>query len=328
MFDLVMPALELECCLNEAEALEQRLDALVELAWEPGWTAPALARLIALCAQLQQHQDGADWPALRDRLRRHPIRRLMHEDPFTRQAFEAKGAQASLPALLELMLRRPAAMAQLSQTSRAGRDLFATTTELRYPAALRARTRHLACIIEAVVDRRPGAEVLTLEAGLLPEAWEMEPGRRLGRWLAVNGQLSMHQALRATLPPGLPLKARHGSLAGLVRRPYRHGVFDLVILAELPAEASTAQLRDLVDAAFAAVKPGGLLVLGCAAEAPPEAAWMDAFMDWRPHWREPEELEALLCVVPRAELARREVSRSLDGRLLRAQLRKRGPGVG
>jgi SAM-dependent methyltransferase len=327
MSDAVMPLPEVDACLSDATALRSRLDSLVELAWEPGWAPIALGRLVALCAQLQRQQDAAGWEAARATLRGHPLRRLAHEDPFTRQAFEAPGTPATQAALLDLLLRRPGTEGVLAGASRAGRDLFAVTTELRYPAALRARTRFLARIIHAVAERRPDAEILTLEAGLLREAAELDPDIRLGRWVALNTDAGLQAGLREFWPQAsqsrLPLRIRRGSLPGLIRRPYRHGCFDLITLAQLPEDGSPALLRNLVDAAFAALKPDGLLVLGAAAEAPPEAAWMDAFMDWRPRWRSPDEMEALLNVIPPEECSRRQVFHSLDGRLLQAHLRKR-----
>ncbi|MDQ1079916.1 hypothetical protein [Pseudoroseomonas cervicalis] len=306
--------------LSDVGALNRALDALVELAWEPGWAPQALARLVALCDELRAAHDAAGWQQALATLRAHPLQRLMLEEPLVREGLARPGPGPG-PATLDLLLEHASVQPVLAQLSRAGRDLAAALRQLGYPAALRAQTRFLARIVDAVAERRPQAEILTLGAGHLREAELVTQGRAITRWVMQDSDGDALTRARREAPPGLPLRALRCGLPYFIRRPYLRGCFDLITLAELPGcERNAVQL---VDAAFAALKPGGSLLLGSAAAPPAEAAWLEAYLGWRPCWRMPEEMERLAAVPPASELAAARVFPSLDGHRLYLRLERR-----
>jgi hypothetical protein len=309
--------------LSDRRGLTEALDELVELAWEPGWAPLALSRLVGLCARLRAANDIAGWAEAVALLRSHPVQRLMLEDPLvagSQGAFGPVPAAGPGAAVLDLLLEHDSAAGQVGRLSRAGRDLFTATTELGYPAALRAQTRFLARVVDGVAERRPQAEVLTLGAQHLREAGLVTTGHAIARWVAQEAEAETLGRLRRGLPPGLPVRGLRCGLAYFVRRPYLRGCFDLITIPELPAAPSP---EALVDAAFAALKPGGMLLVGSAAEAPVEAAWMEAYLGWQPVWRKTEQMEALLAVPPARDLVRGQVFHSLDGRRVYARLERR-----
>ncbi|WBV44191.1 hypothetical protein [Pseudoroseomonas cervicalis] len=321
-----MPDLTIYCptladpCLSDVGELNRALDALVELAWEPGWAPQALARLVALCRRLRAEADLPGWQQALAVLRAHPLQRLMLEDPLVRESLARPGPTPS-PLALDLLLEHGTVQPHLAQLSRAGRDLAAATRELGYVAALRAQTRFLARVVDAVAERRPQAEILTLGAGHLREAELVAQGRGIARWVMQDSDGEALSRARREAPPGLPLRALRCGLPYFVRRPFLRGCFDLITLAELPGCARAA--AGLVDAAFAALKPGGSLLLGSPGAAPAEAAWLEAYLGWRPAWRQAEEMERLVAVPPAAELAAARVFPSLDGHRLYLRLERR-----
>ncbi|MFB9968607.1 hypothetical protein ACFFMP_00350 [Pseudoroseomonas cervicalis] len=306
--------------MSDVGSVCRELDDLVELAWEPGWAPQALARLVALCGRLRATRDAAGWQAALATLRAHPLQRLMLEDPLVRAGLARPGAGPS-PLALDLLLEHGAAEPHRAQLSRAGRDLAAATRELGYPAALRAQTRFLARVIDAVAERRPQAEILSLSAGHLREAELVAHGRGIARWVMQDSDVEALSRARREAPAGLPLRALRCGLPYFTRRPFLRGCFDLITLAELPACPRAA--AGLVDAAFAVLKPGGSLLLGSAGPAPAEAAWLEAYLGWRPAWRQAEELARLVSVPPAAELAAARVFPSLDGHRLYLRLERR-----
>ncbi|WP_419896423.1 hypothetical protein [Roseomonas sp. USHLN139] len=309
--------------LSDRQGLNEVLDELVEQAWEPGWAPAVLRRLVELCARLHAAHDVTGWAETCALLRAHPVQRLMLEDPLIAESQGAYGPQTAIgphPTVLDLLLEHEQAAGLLGRLSRAGRDLFTATSELGYPAALRAQTRFLARVVDGMAERRPQLEVLTLGAQHLREAGLVTSGHALARWVAQEAEAETLGRLRRGLPPGLPVRGLRCGLAYFVRRPYLRGCFDLIMLPEMPA-APTPEA--LVDAAFAALKPGGVLLVGSAATAPVEAAWMEVYLGWQPHWRGTEEMEALLAVPPARDLARGQVFHSLDGRRVYARLERR-----
>lgn len=325
--------------LSDRRGLVEALDDLVELAWEPGWAPLALSRLVTLCRQLREACDAPAWEAARALLRAHPLQRLMLEDPMVQEyqhrafppaapeeaAAPSRPAASTLsgtpgPALLDLLLEHDASTAPLARLSRAGRDLFASTAELGYLAALRGQTRFLARVVDAMAERRPQAEILSLGAGHLREAGLVTNGHSIARWVAQEAEAETLGKLRRGLPPGLPVRGLRCGLSYFVRRPYLRGCFDLILLPEMPALPTP---EALVDAAFAALKPGGMLLVGSAAQPPAEAAWLEVYLGLQPPWRSVEEMTGLLGVPPARELERPQVFHSLDGRRVYARMERR-----
>ncbi|KAA2214714.1 hypothetical protein [Teichococcus oryzae] len=301
--------------------LGQALDATVELAWEPGWAPLFLSRLMSLCETLRDQEGPAGWQNILTRMQAHPVRRLVHEDPVCALAYATAGQD--LPRLLDMVTGHPSAAAAL-ETSRAGLDLMAATVELGHFAAMRAVPRYLARVIDTVADQKPGAEILTLGAGYLREAEHVRQRARIGRWVAQDGRREALQVLRHDVPAGLPVRTLHCGLPHFARKPYQRGAFDLITLALLPDDHPPRRLRELVESSFDALKPGGLLLLGSVAEAPPEAAFLEALLRLAPRWRRPEEMEDLLTGLPAAKVARRRLFRGPGGRRLYALIDRVG----
>lgn len=327
MPDATPPGHNLSVSLPDAGELVPVLDELVDMAWEPGWGPAALARLVQLCGTLKQSLPPAAWQLARAEMLGHPLHRLMQEDPLIRAAQEMAGRPGLLPLLQDLLLRHEAVRDRIGQASRAGRDLFEATTALGHFSALRGQTAFLARVIDAVLERHPGAEILSLGAGHLREAALLaEPGK-LGRWVAQEADNGVIATLRKGLPPGIPLRSLRCNLSYFVRKPYLRGCFDLILLPDLPGCGAAPWLRELVDSAFAALKPGGLLLLGSAGPAPPEAAWMEVFLGLRPCWRTAEEMSTLLAAAPETEAWRPRVFHGSgggpDGQRLYAMVERR-----
>lgn len=300
---------------EEAE-LNQELDRMVELAWEPGWAPAALGALIRLCAAMRQNTQ--DWMRVRHLLRSHPtMRRLMREDPLVFHT------SRPLAVRLDLLLGHPAAQPLLDDTSRAGRDLFAVTRTLPWANALRDRHALLARMVDAVAADVPDASILTLGAGHLREAGEVTRLGRIGRWVVLEEDPEQRQALRQGLPQGLSLQMLRCSLRSFARRSYGRGCFDLICIPRPPLFWTPSATAELVGAAFRVLRPGGRLLL-CAPGAPvPEAAWIDAYLERTPRWTTQREMESLLAMVEPEECASRQVFPSVDGHMMQAILRRR-----
>lgn len=309
--------------LADMACLAPTLNAVVDAAWHPGWAPAALVRLVQFCGALREGTDSEKWAMLRHSLRQHPVRRLVMEDPLARLALEHPGDTAGHPLLRDLLLGLGEGPRMLEQASRAGRDLFAVSSQIGLPAGLRGQAAFLASVVEGVLERQPGAEILTLGAGHLREAALVRQRGAIGRWVAQATEQDVLTRMRDSLPSGLPVRSLRCSLGGFVCRPYMRGCFDLILLPLLPDALDANGLRNLADAAFAALKPGGILLIGSPAGPAPEAAWMEAFLHWRPTWRTTQDLLAAFAVLPPAQLTTSRAFSSPEGRLVYAMAERR-----
>ncbi len=321
MSDTSLPFTAGSADLAGSTELKQTLDALVELAWEPGWAPLFLQRLVSICETLRKQGDVA-WADAVAQLRAHPVRRLIHEDPVSALTYVTAGRDPCR--LLDLLDHHPAAAPLLQGSSRAGMDLMAAVSELGFFAAQRGIPRYLARIVDTVADQKNGAEILTLSAGYLREAGYVTQEKRIARWVAQDASREALQVLRHDLHARLPLRTLHCGLPHFARRPYQRGAFDLITLASLPEDQPAHRLRELVEASFDALKPGGLLLLGSPAAAPPEAALLEALMRLTPRWRGPEEISGLLAGLPAAKVARRRIVTDGQGRRIYALVSRVG----
>jgi SAM-dependent methyltransferase len=316
MHDVTTPVSGLAAA--DPSLLAQELDRLVDLAWEPGWAPLAMQQLIALCGTLREQPER--WPQARAMMRGHAIGRLMREDPLV---FHAVTRKVSRPRYLDLVLGHPEAAALSQGVSRAGRELFGVNRALPLFNALRNRTAYLGSMVDAVAELQPGAEVLTLRAGHLREAAGVAKLRQVGRWMVLEPDNASRAVLCRGLPAGLSVQTMRGSLRGFGRRPFRRGCFDLVCLPRMP-DCPAAEQKDLLEAAFSVLKPGGRLLVCAAGRPVPEDAWIETFLESHIRWTARRELEALLGVIPPADCANRSLFHSLDGHQLHAILQRRG----
>jgi SAM-dependent methyltransferase len=314
MYDNTTPFLEPS--LLAASALQDELERLVDLAWEPGWAPLAMAQVIQLCATLQQ--DAEQWVQAREVLLNHRVGRLMQEDPLVHYACKPKAVW------LDLLLDHTAAAPLLVGTSRAGLDLFAVTKTLPWASALRNRTAFLARMVDAVAADISGATILTLGAGHLREAGAVANLQRIANWTVLETDPARRQALYESRPRSLALRTLRCSLRGFAQRPFRRGCFDLICLPELPADWSREALEKLVRSAFMVLKPGGRLVLCAPGRAAPEAAWMEVFLGQSPAWGTVRDMQSVLSAVEPDACALRQAFPSIDGHMIYGILRRQG----
>jgi hypothetical protein len=287
----------------DAGSLRRQLDAWLEQAFEPVWAPIVWPALIRLCARLRGSLPPGEWEEVRRQLRAHDISLLAGEEPLVRLRREG----ASEATLLDQAAGHAEAPAGAAAISPAGRDLHAVTMALPFFAAWRERTPLVARMVEAATERSEGAEILTLDAGHLREAEAVTPQRPMGRWLVLESDPLAHPVLRRQRERIRQIKTRVASSPSFLRRPGLFGEFDLIqAVATLPRLAD-AEARALAEQGFAQLKPGGVLLLASPAARLREAAYLDAFLDWRPQGRDEGQMAGLLAGLPEEKLLRRHV---------------------
>jgi hypothetical protein len=147
----------------------------------------ALDDLFLALREHRQHATAEDWAGFIDRCRQHPLKEVLHQDPFTRRAYCKPRGYAGDAELLDFIYGREELWSP-PETTRLGSSIFNYTTLAPAAAGVRARRGFLADLIDRQAESQRGLTVLSVAAGHLREA-EITAAvrrRRLGRFVALD----------------------------------------------------------------------------------------------------------------------------------------------
>jgi SAM-dependent methyltransferase len=253
-----------------------------------------------LNAGLNAARGTSGWAASIAACRAHPLRSLLHEDPFTRRAYDRPRGYPGDAELLDLIYERDPDMD--GAPSPLGRRIFAETIACDQAEAVRGRKELMAQILDRTCDERAGARILSIACGHLREAQASRAVRAgaFSRFVGVDHDSLTLDLVRRTLGP-VGVEAVQGTVASLLRRGFPDA-FDLVYSAGLYDYLPTPVAQRLSARLFSLLRPGGkLLVANCAPGQ--VAGYMEAFMDWMLIYRDEAELSALGARIRSEELA-------------------------
>jgi extracellular factor (EF) 3-hydroxypalmitic acid methyl ester biosynthesis protein len=316
----------------------RRGDALAALVLPPAETEPGAAVLddayeAAQAADVAGGMTrlGAELCALRQRLgpgrwrhyaettcRRHAMAALAHQGPITSRAFTKPRGYAGDAVMLDLMyelaplpLDVPMLVADLYRWE------FATLAA----GSVRARRDLLAAEIDATADASDRPRILSVACGHLREAQRsgaVAEGR-VGAYFALDQDTTSLEVVRAE-QGAHGVTAVCGSVRGLLTGASRFTDLDLVYTAGLYDYLSDAVAAELTRVLFAALAPGGRLLVANFAPGLAEQGYMEAFMDWHLIYRDELDLGRVADRVPRWDVAAQRLFRGADEQIVYLEL--------
>ncbi|HSN20709.1 MAG TPA: class I SAM-dependent methyltransferase [Usitatibacter sp.] len=267
------------------------LDAVLAGA-RAGRIEEALSRIVASLAQVRARSSPEAWTRVLAAARAHPLRGFLHLDPFVLRCYAQPRGIAGDARALDFALRgRPLEMPLADAAAALHRCVIRGQTA----RALRYRRDALARAIEEAIANasRPPA-IFAAGCGHLRE-WDRIVGfgaPSVGRIVAFDGDADNLEQVKRDYA-SLPISTHLGSVRDLVRGGELFGDMDLVycsgLLEILPQPSAAALARAL----FGMLRRGGTLVLTQFLVGLGEAAFVEAFMDWRMVYRTRAELVAL-----------------------------------
>ena len=258
--------------------------------------------LVSQLSQVRSTMNTDEWRRfVGDQARAHPIRELLHDDPFTRHAYSKPRGYPGDADLLDYIYTPSSAAGDDS----IGAKIAAYTSDAAAPRAVRRRRDLIASLIDDIAEastRTP--RVLSLACGHLREA-------SLSKALSA-GQVAEYVAIdqdEASLDiinrdyGHLAVKTQHGSVKQILTRGLRDWGFDFIYVAGLFDYLSQPVGRRLCEVLFAALNPGGRLLAANFTPGIKDVGYMEAFMDWFLIYRNEEQLRDLASGIPASELA-------------------------
>jgi hypothetical protein len=254
----------------------------------------------------RQQDDPGQWRDwVQSRALAHPLREILHSDPFTRRAFAKPRGFAGDAGLIDLIYFDQG-WANLRECSEIGRRLFWRNRNAPAPRAVRERRDYFASLIDRTALRRDGARILViacghLREGLLSSAVQMGS---LGELVAFDQDDEALAIVRATL--GASATCRKGSVRSIVTGNLSDERFDLVYAAGLYDYLQRPLAARLTARLFDLLNREGQLVIANFTRDVADVGYMESYMDWHLIYRSLDELVELAIEVP--EAARRSAS--------------------
>lgn len=250
---------------------------------------------------------------------KHPIRELIHQDPFTARAFSKPRGYPGDAVLLDYIYRGGASI----EATEFGAKIHQYTTNSPAPRAVRYRRDLLGKRIDEVVEEFAHPRVLALAAGHLREAEMSATVRagRLDRFVAVDQDAESLATIAQdyqTLGVETVCASVKDILTGKIAFSDFHFVYAAGLFDYLPQPVAQRLVRSMLRM----LVPRGRLLIANFLPDIEDVGYMESFMDWHLIYRTEAELLAAFAEIPRGEIGKIELSRDPDENIAFAEARR------
>jgi len=248
--------------------------------------------------QERRLRGGKDWSQVVQACLKHPLKEVLHQDPFTYRAFSKPRGYAGDAGLLDYVYGREEGWSPPEDTSELGRAIFEYTTRSAACEGVRARRGFIADLLDRLIDDVTRPQVLAIAAGHLREAAlsAAVKRRKVGRLVALDADVA--------------------SLNEVQRTYGRFGV-----------EVHCANIRQLLARRlawlmFQMLRPGGRLVVANFLPGIPDLGYMESYMDWILTYRTRLEMMDISAEIPQAQIREVRVFAEENQNILFLQITK------
>jgi hypothetical protein len=259
--------------------------------------------LVLQLASLRSRIERDQWRRfIGEQARQHPICEVVHTDPFTYHAYSKPRGYPGDAELLDYMYDP---IDPRSATDTLAAKIAGYTTNAAASRAVRNRRNLLARLIDttaAQTQQRP--RILSLACGHLREAGQSEALRagKVGEFIAIDQDEASLEVVRRDYS-ALGVNAQWGSVKRILVRGLSEWGFDLIYASGLFDYLSQPVGRRLCEVLFAALNPGGRLVVPNFMPVIADVGYMETFMDWFLVYRNRAQVLDLTAGIPSSDVA-------------------------
>jgi len=245
----------------------------------------------------------AEWKGVVQQCLQHPLRDLLHEDPFTRRAYRKPRGYPGDAVLLDYIYGREERWSIPEGTSELGHKIFEYTTRTTACEGVRARRGYIADLLDELAQKVNRPHVLAIAAGHLREAilCAAVKRRRLGRYVALDADReSMAEIERCYGAFGV--ETVHASIRDVITHKRDLGRFHLIYSTGLYDYLQQTSGQRLTATLFEMLAGGGRLLVANFLPGIPGVGYMESYMDWKLVYRTRREILDLAAEIPQAQL--------------------------
>ena len=251
----------------------------------------------------RQNSSDQEWAEFVSMCLHHPLKDLVHQDPFTHRASTKPRGYAGDAVLLDYIYSREEHWPLPEGTSALGQKIFHFTTGAPASEGVRARREYIANDLDKLVEELDHPHVLSIAAGHLREAMLSSAVRRrkFGRFVALDSDASsLEEVDRAYSRYGIEVEP--ASIRQLLSRKSDLGLFDLVYTTGLFDYLQQSTAERLTSVMFDMLRPRGRLLVANFLPGIRDVGYMESFMDWKLIYRSRHEMLEISAGIPQADI--------------------------
>jgi hypothetical protein len=245
----------------------------------------------------------ADWADYVGCCLHHPLKELLHQDPFTLRAFTKPRGYTGDAKLLDYIYGREERWQIPATISPLGRAIFNYTTSAPASAGVLARREFVANLLDDLASAVHRPHVLSVAAGHLREAQlcAAVKRRKLGRFVALDADgRSLEEVGHCYGYYGIEVAP--ASFRQLIQGSVQLGQFDLIYSTGLFDYLPQRVAQQLTGAMFSMLRPGGRLAVANFLPGIRDVGYMEAYMDWKLIYRTRKEMLEVADRIPETDL--------------------------
>ncbi len=268
-----------------------------------GQADEGMADLLPVLRTVRMKSSDQEWASFARQCLDHPLREIVHQDPFTYRAFSKPRGYAGDAVMLDYIYGREEGWPVPPETSDVGRQVFEFTTQSNACEGVRARRGFVADVLDQLVEETARPHVLSIASGHLREALlsSAVKRRKLGRLVAFDADPESLKEVercygRQRVEPVL------GSVRRILARRIDLGEFDLVYSTGLFDYMPLTTGQRLTSIMFQMLRPRGRVLVANFLPGILDVGYMESYMGWKLIYRTRQEMLQLSLDIPQAEI--------------------------
>ena len=270
---------------------------------QDGHVTEGMRELLPVLQARRIKSSEPEWAEYVEVCLRHPLRGMLHQDPFTFRAFSKPRGYAGDAVLLDYVYGREEHWPAPDATTHLGKQIFEFTTGSAACEAVRARRGHIADLVDGISEEIGKPHILSVAAGHLREALLCSTikRRRFGRYVALDSDdKSLEEVARVHGSYGV--ETHNATIRQLLTNRHDLGQFDLIYSTGLYDYLQLPAAQRLTASLFERLRPRGRLLLANFLPGIPDIGYMESYMAWKLIFRTRQEMMAISEEVPLADL--------------------------
>ena len=224
-----------------------------------------------------------EWKAFASHCIGHPLRELVHQDPFTARAFAKPRGYAGDAGLIDFIYQNDSVQIELENSTWLGKQIYKSTCAAPAARAVRCRRDIAADIIDQLADEIKFPHILSVACGHLDEARHSDAlqAGKIGRFVGYDQDPLSLAVIKQRLGHLAPIESIQGRVKDLIHGKHNLGQYHLVYSLGLFDYLPRQLAKRVIQSMFELLNPGGRLLIANVVHDIRDAGYMESFMDWK-----------------------------------------------